>query len=42
MTPTVNATINVSVDGTPLLVMAQQVVNATLDGLPAAIAAQRG
>lgn len=42
MTPTVNATIMVSVDGTPLQVIAQQVVNASMISLASSIDNQRG
>ena len=42
MTPIVHATIHVSVDGTPLTVTAQNVVNASMKNLVNSIGAQRG
>jgi hypothetical protein len=41
-TPQVNATINVSVDGQPLQVIAQNVVDASMTNLTNSIGAQRG
>ena len=41
LTPQVNATVNVQVDGTPLQVVAQQVVDASMTNLVNSIGAQR-
>jgi hypothetical protein len=40
--PNVAATVNVSVDGTPLRVIAQDVVNVTIDNLASSVGTQRG